>query len=75
MFQADFLRFISLISFPNLLSIANPINTKMLPSHCLCDIGLPNKNTEPNIVKNFRVVVIIEHVRGPNDVIVVNMKC
>jgi hypothetical protein len=27
------------------------------------------------MVKNFRVVVIIEHVKGPNVVIVVNMKC
>jgi hypothetical protein len=26
-------------------------------------------------VKNFRVVVIIEHVNGPNVVIVVKMKC
>ena len=39
------------------------------------DIGLAKRNTEARMVKNFLVVVIIEQVSGPNDVIVVNMKC
>ena len=60
---------------PNFESIAKPTKTKIAPNHCLFVIGLPNKKTEPKIVKNLRVVVIIEHVNGPNVVIVVNMKC
>lgn len=55
--------------------MAKPTNTRIAPSHCLPDIGFPNKNTDPKIVKNLRVVVMIEHVSGPNVVIVVNIKC
>ena len=31
--------------------------------------------TEPRIVKNLRVVVMMEHVNGPNVVTVTKMKC
>jgi hypothetical protein len=35
---------------------------------------LPKKNIEQSIVKNFRVVVITEHVNGPNHSIVKKIK-
>lgn len=67
--------FFILISFPYFESKARPANTRIAPSHCLELIGFPNKNTDPKMVKNLRVVVMIEQVSGPNVVIVVNIKC
>ena len=63
------------ISLPYLLSMAKPTNTKMQPIHWMNDIGLAKRKTEASMVKNFLVVVMIEQVRGPNEVMVVNMKC
>jgi hypothetical protein len=53
----------------------SPRKTKEVPIHCLLLIGLLKIKTEPRTVKNFLVVVITEHLSGPNVVIVVKMKC
>ena len=45
-----------------------PENTKTVPSHCLVIRLLPKKMTEARMVKNFRVVVMIEHGSGPKSV-------
>lgn len=45
----------------------------MTPTHCRGRRGLANRITEPRIVKNLRVVVKMEQVRGPSSVIVVNI--
>ena len=64
-----------MISLPYLLSMARPMKTSTAPNHCFDDIGLLKMITEPSMVKNFRVVVMIEHFSGPNDVMVVKIKC
>ena len=55
--------------------MANPMKTRTQPDHWMSDNGLPNMNTEARMVKNFRVVVMIEQVNGPNEVMVVKLKC
>ena len=50
-----------------------PTNTNTTPTHCLNKRLLPNRTTDPRIVKNFLVVVIMEHVKGPNVVTVVKI--
>lgn len=37
----------------------------MVPVHCRVLMELPNRRTEPRMVKNFLVVVTMEQVRGP----------
>lgn len=46
----------------------------MVPSHCKGVMTFPNNSTEPRMVKNFRVVVTMEHVRGPKYTTVIKMK-
>lgn len=45
----------------------------MVPTHCIVVITLPNKITEPRMVKNFLVVVTMEQVRGPKYTTVMKM--
>ena len=59
---------------PYMLSNTSPLNTIPVPSHCLAMRVLPKNITEPRIVKNFLVVVMMEHIRGPNSVTVMKMK-
>lgn len=42
--------------------------------HCLVNIGLPKNITDASTVKNFLVVVTIEHGKGPKSLTVQNMK-
>ena len=60
-------------ALPKEISNPRPMNTSTTPNHCLLRREFPNMRTEPRIVKNFLVVVKIEHVRGPKFVIVVKM--
>lgn len=53
--------------------IHSPKKTRMVPNHCRGLITFPNSNTEPRMVKNFRVVVTIEQVRGPKYTTVIKM--
>lgn len=55
-------------------SIHVPMNTKIVPIHCMLDITFPNRSTEPRMVKNFRVVVMMEQVRGPKYTTVMKIK-
>ena len=57
-----------------MLSSPRPTNTDTTPIHCLATRALPNSSTEASIVKNFRVVVIIEHVNGPKFATVMKIK-
>ena len=50
------------------------MKTRMVPTHCIVVMTLPNSRTEPRIVKNFLVVVTIEQVRGPKYTTVIKMK-
>lgn len=50
-----------------------PLNTSTVAIHCLGDNTLPNKITDAKTVKNFLVVVTIEHGNGPNSVTVKKM--
>lgn len=52
----------------------SPTNTMATPTHCLAKRGLPKRITEARMVKNLRVVVIIDVVRGPKVVTVRKMK-
>lgn len=52
----------------------SPENTRNTPTHCRSIKELPKIMTDPNMVKNFRVVVIIEVVRGPKWMTVQNIK-
>ena len=61
-------------SFPYVMSNDSPANTIIVPPHCRILIGFWNRITEPRIVKNFLVVVIIEHTSGPNSVTVMKIK-
>lgn len=56
------------------MSNPRPRNTKTTPTHCRERRGCENINTDPRIVKNFLVVVNIEHVRGPKCVMVRKIK-
>lgn len=58
----------------NRISNASPLKTSKTPIHCRHSNGLLNKITEANIVKNLRVVVTNDNVRGPNDMMVMKMK-
>lgn len=59
---------------PKYMSNPSPKNTRATPNHCLPCSGLLKISTEPRMVKNFLVVVKMEHVRGPKLLMVVNMK-
>ena len=61
-------------AFPNNASMPSPVKTIKTANHCLVVMALPKKSTEKRMVKNFRVVVTTDVVRGPNDVTVVKMK-
>lgn len=52
----------------------SPRKTRMVPVHCSVLMGLPNRRTEPRMVKNFLVVVTMEQVRGPKLTTVRKMK-
>ena len=60
--------------FPYMLSNTSPLKTIPVPSHCLGIRVLPKNSTLPRIVKNFLVVVMMLHIRGPNSVTVMKMK-
>lgn len=51
-----------------------PKNTSTVPTHCMGLMGLAKRITEAKIVKNFRVVVMMEQVRGPKYTTVMKMK-
>ena len=57
-----------------MLSSVSPAKTKNTPSHWRVISEFPNKSTEARIVKNFRVVVIMEQVSGPKLATVMKMK-
>ena len=46
----------------------------MTPNHWRAISEFPNSNTEPRMVKNFRVVVMMEQVRGPKLATVMKIK-
>ena len=50
------------------------MKTNAVPAICCVEIGFRKIKIEQRIVKNFRVVVKIEHVNGPNHSIVRKMK-
>lgn len=52
----------------------SPRNTRTVPTHCIMLMTLPNRMTEPRMVKNFLVVVMMEQVRGPKYTTVIKMK-
>lgn len=52
----------------------SPRNTRMVPTHCKSEIGLAKRITDAKMVKNLRVVVTIEQVRGPKYTTVMKMK-
>lgn len=52
----------------------SPRKTRMVPVHCRVLRELPNRRTEPRMVKNFLVVVTMEQVRGPKLTTVRKMK-
>lgn len=52
----------------------SPRNTRMVPTHCIVLMTFPNKITEPSMVKNFLVVVMMEQVRGPKYTTVIKIK-
>lgn len=51
-----------------------PRNTRIVPTHCKVVIGLANKMMEAKMVKNLRVVVTIEQVKGPKYTTVMKIK-
>lgn len=57
-----------------MLSAPRPTNTLTTPTHCLVVNRLPNSRTDPRIVKNFLVVVTMEHDNGPKLATVMKMK-
>lgn len=66
--------YIGLDDLPKYASRLSPMNTMATPTHCRGNMGLPNSKTEASMVKNFRVVVMIEVVKGPKLVTVRNIK-
>lgn len=66
--------FLGDLSLPYIESRNNPENTINVPIHCLEVKLLPKISIEPKTVKNFLVVVIMEHGNGPNSATVRNMK-
>ena len=62
------------LALPKYTSSPKPRNTKATPTHCLVNKTLPKMTTEASKVKNLRVVVMMEQVRGPKLVMVVKMK-
>lgn len=52
----------------------SPRKTRTVPVHCSVLMELPNRRTEPRMVKNFLVVVTMEQVRGPKLTTVRKMK-
>ena len=63
-----------LLSLPYTMSSVKPTNTKMMPNHWRAATGCMKMITEPRMVKNFRVVVMMEHMSGPNVVTDMNTK-
>ena len=57
-------------SLPYRVSSPSPTNTQTVPNHCRVNSECPKNITEARIVKNFLVVVAIEHANGPNVVTV-----
>ena len=51
-----------------------PKNTSTVPTHCRGLMGLAKRITEAKMVKNLRVVVMMEQVRGPKYTTVMKMK-
>lgn len=45
----------------------------MVPNHCKVLMTFPKSSTDPRMVKNFRVVVMMEHVSGPKYTTVMKM--
>lgn len=62
------------LSLPYMESKNRPTNTINVLIHCLGKRLLPKINIDPKTVKNFLVVVIMEHGNGPNSATVKNMK-
>lgn len=56
------------------MSMPSPEKTRSTPTHCRGNRVLPNMSTDPSIVKNLRVVVMMEVVRGPKWMTVQKMK-
>lgn len=52
----------------------SPRKTRMVPNHCTGLMRFPNSSTDPRMVKNFRVVVMMEQVSGPKYTTVMKMK-
>jgi len=50
------------------------MKTRNTPIHCRGNSALPNMMTDPRMVKNLRVVVMMEVVRGPKWITVQKMK-
>lgn len=59
---------------PYLTSRKRPRNTSEVVAHCTKDIGLLKNITDNRMVKNFRVVVIMEQGSGPKSATVMKMK-
>ena len=57
-----------------MLSSVSPVKTQKTPNHWRVIRELPNSSTEQRMVKNFLVVVMMEHVRGPKFATVMKMK-
>ncbi len=63
------------LSLPYTVSRMMPPNTREAPTHCMAAMAWLKMKTDARMEKNLRVVVMIEHVSGPYDVIVTKMKC
>ena len=61
-----------LFSLPYKISNVKPAKTKTVPNHCRGAMAWEKMMTEARMVKNLRVVVMMEHIRGPNVVTVKN---
>lgn len=52
----------------------SPMNTSTVPTHCMELMGLAKRITDAKMVKNLRVVVMMEQVRGPKYTTVMKIK-
>ena len=71
---ASGLLLLAALPLPRKMSSPSPRNTSTTPAHCRLTRALPKITTDARMVKNFLVVVKMEHVRGPKLVMVVKMK-
>lgn len=72
--MSDFLSAFGFVFLPIIISANKPAKTKAVPNHWRLERLFPKNSTEQRTVKNFLVVVTMEHDSGPKCDTIIKIK-